>query len=595
MAAIGGGQFSNLYSGAGGSGRHGEGKNVLVLGLNGWPGRGHDGAACVVSDGRIVAFAEEERFVREKHAYGRAPMHASAYVLAKANLTLDDVDAVAFGWDVPRLHRDRGIPWTGGPAEVLESLLPRACFPRRRDPELAFVPHHLAHAASAYHVSGDTDAALLVIDGQGENESTSIGYARSGKITLTETIPVSWSLGYFYDAVGQYIGLGPDQAGKLMGLAAYGTVREGALDTFLLDALGYRVAHLNPDLRSAQNIDDSQEVTEAWLAYLESVWPQPRNKRRRFYDQDTARFSVRTEHDPFDYRDLAATAQFLLEQAAQRLVDRLFGLTDCRTLHVAGGVGFNATLNGVLLKRRDLDRLFVQPLAGDAGVALGAALHVAVEHGDVPRPMTTSLGWGPEFSARTIHRLLEDAGIPYTETTDVSGAAARFIANDKVIGWFQGPGEAGPRALGHRSILANPADAGTRDRINLRIKRREWWRPLAPSVSLERQAELIDSPTPLPYMIVTTPLRPEKTDLLMAVNHVDGTTRAQTVSGADEPLYHRTLLDVEKETGLAAVLNTSFNGPREPIVWTPADAIRTFTRLGLDALILGPFVIRKRT
>ncbi|MEU3169755.1 carbamoyltransferase C-terminal domain-containing protein [Streptosporangium sp. NPDC006930] len=568
---------------------------MKVLGLNGWPGRGHDGAACVVSDGRIAAFAEEERFVRRKHAYGLAPLHAAAFVLAREKITLDDIDVVAFGWDVPTLHRDRDVRWTFSPAEALESLLPSTLFPRRRDPELVFVPHHLSHAASAYHASGDADAALLVIDGQGENESTSLGLARSGKITLLETLPISWSLGYFYDAVGRYIGLGPDQAGKLMGLAAYGTVREGVLNTFRLDDSGYHVDHISPGLRSTENIDESKESTEAWLSYLESTWPQPPNRQRRVYDPETARFLSLTERDPFDYRDLAATAQFLLEQAVSKLVDRLFAITDSRTLHVAGGVGFNATLNGVLIKRHDLDRLFVQPLAGDAGVALGAALHVAAEHGDVIRPMTDSLGWGPEFSAQTIRRLLDDAGVRYAEPPDVTGAAAEFIANDEVIGWFQGAGEVGPRALGHRSILACPADVATRDRINLRIKQREWWRPLAPSISLEHHAEIIDSPSALPYMIVTTPLRPEKTELLLAVNHVDGTTRAQTVNSADEPLYHRLLLDVERETGLAAVLNTSFNGPQEPIVWTPADAMRTFTRLGLDALVLGPFVIRKRT
>lgn len=567
---------------------------MRVLGLNGWAGRGHDAAAALVVDGRVISFAEEERYVRAKHAYGRAPVHAVAAALHRAGLTLDDIDVVGFGWDTPALHRDRGQPWPYDEKGALEALLPRALFPRTRDPRLEFVPHHLAHAASVYHVSGDPEAAVLVIDGQGENESASLAVGRAGAISVLETVPVSWSLGYFYDAVGRYIGLGRDQAGKLMGLAAYGTVREDMFDAFRFDGPGYRVASIDPGLRSDRSIDDSAESVDAWLQHVEKVAGMPANPASSRYDPASARYVPHTRHDPFTYKDLAASAQHVLERAVHALVDQLFALTPSRVLHVAGGVGFNASLNGLLLRRPDVERLFVQPVAGDAGVALGAALHLAHRHGDAIAPFSGSLAFGSAFEDQDVRDGLDSAGVSYEEPPDIAASVADLVAADRIVGWFQGAGEVGPRALGHRSIVANPALAATRDRINLRIKRREGWRPLAPSMTVESHGDLIDSAAELPYMVVTTPLRPSAVDRMAAVSHQDHTTRPQTVSADDDPLYHRLLAGVGDRTGVPAVLNTSFNGNDEPIVWAPADALRTFFRLGLDAMAIGPFLLRKK-
>jgi carbamoyltransferase len=567
---------------------------LRVLGLNGWPGRGHDPAACLVVDGEIVAVAEEERFVRRKHAYGLPPHHAAAFCLSRAGLDLDEVDVVAFGWDIPKLHRDRGLPWQLDAAGALESLLPRELFPRKRDPEFVFVPHHIAHAASAYHVSGHENASVLVLDGQGELESASLMVGRSGRLETLSTVPISWSLGYFYDAVGQYIGLGPDQAGKLMGLAAHGVVRDDTFGSFTFTESGYELRGMPADMRSRTEMDESGDATRAWLRHLEATCSLPPNPRRRRYDPATGRYQPWTERDPFEYRDLAAAAQQALERAVFGLTDALVRETGESTLHVSGGVGFNASLNGKLLDHPAVDELFVQPLAGDAGVAIGAAVHIAAQRGDSVRPITTSIGWGVDFDPATVRGLLDETGLSYEEPSDIAAATAKLVAQDGVVGWFQGRGEVGPRALGHRSIVADPARRATRDRINLEIKKREWWRPLAPSLAAECFDEHIDSPASLPYMIVTRPLREASRARLAAVDHVDGSTRPQAVHAADEPLYHQLLDRVGEETGAAVTVNTSFNDNEEPVVWTPADAVRTFARIGLDALAIGPFLVSKR-
>jgi predicted NodU family carbamoyl transferase len=548
---------------------------MLVLGINGWPDRGHDAAACLVVDGELVAMAEEERFTRHKHAHGAAPRGAARFCLDQAGLKLDDIDVVAFGWDVPRLFTERGFGWDHTERDLLDMFFPPADFPRQRDPEFRFVHHHLSHAASAYHLSGDDRAAILVIDGQGENESASLAIGESGRIRILESIPVSWSLGYFYDAVGQFIGLGRDQAGKLMGLAPYGTAADPDPTTIAFDDQGrYSVPFLPPDLRSTSAIDEFGDVTARWLAHLGSL--------------------PRAGHaDPFEHRDLAATAQAVIERAVIGMAERVLARTGLDTLHVAGGVGFNATLNGRLLRHDRVRRLFVQPLAGDAGVALGAAVHVAAEHGDRIRPMRSSLAFGAEYSEGRLRECLEDAGLRYEEPSDICASVAAKLAGGQIVGWFQGRAEAGPRALGHRSILAAPDRAATRDRINLEIKRREWWRPLAPSLTEEAFPDVIRAPVPLPHMVVTAHLHPEAAGTMGAVAHVDGTTRPQAVSAIDEPVYHRLLTAVGRETGRPVVLNTSFNGKEEPIVWSPANAIATFRRLELDALALGPFLVTR--
>ncbi|TXJ77459.1 hypothetical protein E2C11_18545 [Streptomyces lavendulae] len=567
---------------------------MRVLGVNGWPGASHDGAACLVVDGEVVALAEEERFTRNKHAYGEAPLNAAAHCLAEHGLTLDDIDIVAHGWDLPKLFRDRDLDWFATDADALEHLLPKALFPRTRDPRLTFVDHHIAHAASAYHLSGRDRGAILVLDGQGEDVSTTLAVGIDGEIKTLRAYTPGWSLGYFYAAVCEYAGLGADAAGKMMGLASYGTPQDltfgGALD---FTDEGFAISVVPPDLRSIGGTDEETATIRHWLAHLENALPDAPNRRARRFSARLGRYTTVTERDPFEYRDLAATAQAALERAVMAVVRTLLRESGESTLLIAGGVGFNATLNGKLMRMPEVRDLFVQPLAGDQGVSLGAAVWAAAQEGDRIQPMKGSVAWGPQWSPEQIRHVLESTGTAYTEPADIAAATADLLAAGGVTGWFQGRAEGGPRALGHRSMLAVPSPERTRDRVNVRIKDREAWRPFAPSMRQEAAEALIGTTTPLPYMIVTTPVTEAGAAVMPAVVHSDRTTRPQTVSADVDPLYHRLIGEVGDRTGAAVVLNTSFNGRDEPVVCSPGDALATFHRLPMDALALGPFLVRR--
>ncbi|MFI5620918.1 carbamoyltransferase [Streptomyces sp. NPDC051567] len=569
---------------------------MRVLGVNGWPGASHDGAACLVVDGEVVALAEEERFTRNKHAYGEAPLNAAAYCLAEGGLTLDDIDVVAHGWDLPTLFADRALDWFAGDADALEHLLPRKLFPRTRDPRLTFVNHHIAHAASAYHLSGRDRGAILVLDGQGENESTTLAVGIDGAIKTLRAYPPGWSLGYFYAAVCEYAGLGSDNAGKMMGLASYGTPGDLTFGgAFGFTDEDFTIGVVPPGLRSTGTTDEESATIRHWLEHLEKALPDAPNRSTRRFDPRTRRFTKVTDRDPFEYRDIAATAQAALEQAVMGLVRGLLRETGETTLLIAGGVGFNATLNGKIMRMPEVRDLFIQPLAGDQGVSLGAAVWVAAREGDRIQPMNGSVAWGPQWTPDEIRRALDASGTAYTEPADIAAATAGVLAGGGVSGWFQGRAESGPRALGHRSLVAVPDPESTRDRVNVRIKDREAWRPFAPSMQEEAAEALIGTSTPLPYMIVTTPVTAAGAAAMPAVVHSDRTTRPQTVSAAVDPLYHRLIGEVGRHTGTAVIMNTSFNGRDEPVVCSPQDALATFHRLPLDALALGPFLIRRAT
>lgn len=548
---------------------------MKILGLNGWPERSHDASACLLVDGKIVAFAEEERFLRRKHAYDSAPWHAAEFCLRHAGMEIEALDVVALGWDLPAAHRRHGIPWKMREAEALEALLPRSRFPRSMDPDFHFVPHHLAHAASCYYLSGYDSAAILVIDGQGETESTTFAVGRGSEIVVIRTLPVSWSLGYFYESVCRHIGFRTSHAGKLMGLAPHGNAPDAWAD---LGFSGYRVPFMAEDLRNEIGIDDQYAVTAEWLAHFETRMSLRRNNGRA---------------DPFDYRNFAAWAQQQLELSTIRMVDELMEVTEEHNLAVAGGVGLNATLNGKLLDHPKVRRMFVQPVAHDAGVSLGAAAYVAAGHGDRIERMPATLSWGPAFDADAIAATLSRQAVPYRAVADPARRCAERIAGGEIVGWFQGRAEVGPRALGNRSILSLPHSTRLRDRINGVVKDRERWRPLGPSMLLDDTGRYVDADVPLPYMVTTRPVRESAAEAIAGVVHVDGTTRPQTVAAGDNHEYTELLKHLRDLVGHPVVLNTSFNGKDEPIVCTPRDALQAFDRLQLDALFLGPFELSK--
>lgn len=548
---------------------------MLVLGLNGWGEQSHDASAVLIHDGHVVAFAEEERFTRRKHAYDATPAHAARFCLQQGQVSLDDVDVVAFGWDIPAMLARHGRA-AEPQAVALERLLPQALFPRLRDPHLEFVAHHIAHAASASLLSGDTEADVFVLDGQGEAESASIGQAVDGKVVLERTVPIGWSLGYFYEAACQYAGLRSHDAGKLMGLAAHGTVQNYLDDDVVLTSDGYSMPYVLQQAHSADGLDEQTLVLDAW--------------KRRFEERVSRPVGA---VDPYEMRDFAATVQALLERAAMGLITPVADANPHRRIHVAGGVGFNATLNGVLHRTFGNDRVFIQPIAGDAGVSLGAAAWVAAQAGDRVHAMAGTTAWGPEYTPSLMREALDAAGLAYCEPESLAFAVAELVASDQIVGWFQGRAEGGPRALGHRSLIARPRDVAMRDRINRDLKRRELWRPLAPSLTREFATTMFGEPIERPYMVVTDFVADECREHLGAVVHSDGSTRPQTVDADVQPLYHSMIDQVGALTGAAVVLNTSFNGKDEPVVSTPANAIESARTMGLDALALGPFLVTR--
>lgn len=550
---------------------------VLVLGVSG--GLGHDAAAAVVRDGTVVAAVEEERMVRRKHAYGLAPIYATMYCLREAGATMDEVDYLALSWSPQR----QDPQW---PTMLHERLLSHPFFAGSRSPELCVVDHATAHAAAAFYCSGFPSATVLTADGQGDGVSTMIGLGNGSGLTVLETFGIPESLGFFYLALTNHLGFELGEEGKVMGLAAYGEPM-AAEPLFTLDAAGYRAGLDLPD--SDSDYAAFRAVVSAWRQRLEARLGPPNRPR---YSLDPLSNRARTDL-PLAHRDqtIAATGQAELERVLLHLVALAVGRTGVRRLALGGGVALNCTANGVLQRSGLVDELYVFPASGDAGTGLGAALAVAAGHGERPEHPIQDAGLGPSYSDETIADLLDRFGVTAERVEDPAAAAAELIGSGGVIGWFQARAEIGPRALGHRSILADPGRAEMHRRVN-DIKGREQWRPLAPSIRAGAAGTYLEDPGPAPFMLTACQVRPDAREQIPAVVHVDGSCRPQLV-GADNPRYARLLDRLDDQCGVPVVLNTSFNVAGEPIVCTPQDAIRAFYTSELDGLVIGSSVIRK--
>lgn len=551
-----------------------------VLGLGG-PYH-HDASACLVADGQVLAFAEEERFSRIKHhRHSRSAAAAAAWCLRHAGIGWRDIDEVAVAWN----------PYWPTPAEsitdtdlISELLGPAPGSHRPR--QLTIIGHHRAHAASAFYPAGVTDAAVLVVDGSGDGIATSIHHGtRTGLHTVRE-FPFTQSLGWFYQFATEHAGLGDwTNAGKLMGLAAYG---RPIID---LDFLRPTDDGYHLDL-TRYGMPPQTDHTNAYrdLTYY-------RQLRSTYHEAFTAA-GIPAQPPTGDHAhhgiaaDLAASAQLLLQQCLSSLASTALADTGAKALCIAGGVALNCTANGILARTPGVKQFFAQPAAGDAGCAIGAALELAQRRGEhaIPGPRQTHALLGPAHNNHTIEAALHALGADYTTPADIATTAAHLLADGKVIGWHHGRSETGPRALGARSILADPRTIATRDRINREIKRREPWRPLAPSM-LDPAPWTTSPNAPAEFMIVAHHATPEAQQQIPAVVHIDGTLRPQRVDPALQPAYARLLQAFEAETGIGVVLNTSFNGPGEPIVESPVDALSTAVRLGLDALVIGDYLI----
>lgn len=593
---------------------------MRILGISAYY---HDAAAVLVEDGAVVAAAQEERFSRRKHDPS-FPGQAIRFCLEHAGRDLADVDAVAF-YDKPLLRFERvmasflAVAPRGlrafvqdVPPALRPMLLPRFLI---RDElaklgdlapgtRISFCEHHLSHAASAFYPSPFDEAAVLTVDGVGEWATASIGHGRGASLSVARELHFPHSLGLFYSAMTWFLGFAVnDGEYKLMGLAPYGDESSArfrrfrdVIETQLL-SLGEDGA-LALDVRRFRLLEERRAVDEAEWASLLGV-------PRRSSDAP-----VGAEH-----ADLALAVQRVTEEALVRMAREARRLTGSRRLCLAGGVALNCVANRRILDAGLFDDVWTQPAAGDAGGALGAALALHHVGRGAPRsvPSGDAMGGallGPEFGAEELERCARRFGAPFerfASPADAAGAAARLLAEGRVLGWFQGRAEWGPRALGNRSILADARRPEMQARLNVAVKRRESFRPFAPAVLAEDAGEWFELDRPSPYMLLTAPVaaahrrdpgptapwEPGARSDIPAVTHVDGSARLQTVARAVNPVFASLLDAFKAATGCGVLVNTSFNVAGEPIVTTPEDAYRCFMATELDALVMGPLLFRK--
>jgi carbamoyltransferase len=538
---------------------------MYILGLG---GSVHDYSACLVQDDDIIFAIAEERLTRHKHAIGDNLLfeHARKYCTDAARISLDSVAAVVA-------------------TDILAPIAYHGC---RKKTQL--INHHLAHAASAFFPSGFEEAAILVVDGAGSVvetlagteyvETTSYYFGHRGKLSCLNRVigrrfegseRTENSLGEFYGYASELLGFDALDAGKTMGLAGWGTTR-------YVDELRGLIIH---DERG--QIAISRASFRRLAQFVHRVLDDGAGDQIVFQKK----------------ADIATAVQVILEEALQHCIDHLRALTGTDALCVAGGVGLNSVANSKMLHCGKFSRIFIQPAAGDDGTAIGCALQgvrmLKGNHQGTIRPM--SVYTGRAYSVQEIQNALEAHSqlLEWNEDAHLIEYAACLLADGAVIGWFQGGSEFGPRALGARSILADPRDKGMKDHLNGVIKEREWFRPFAPAVPLECLAIYFDIPVPSPHMLLVAAVREGFRDTLPAITHVDGTARVQSVAASDNPLFHQLLHAFGRITGVPVLLNTSFNGRSEPIVETPADALECFLAHSIDYLVLGPFLVRRRS
>jgi carbamoyltransferase len=566
--------------------------------------QGFDSAAAILSQGHIQAAAAEERFSRQK-ATGAFPVQAIEYCLARAGLTAKSLDYIAHNFDYARREArvqfriraamsEAGHPTSAEYDEVyapesqirlLDEHFPGIGWDKKFVP----VAHHLAHAASTFYPSGFDEALILVTDGMGELESTTIAVGSGHEIKVIKQVKALHSLGILYGVFTLYLGffMNLDEY-KVMGLAPYGNPRryfDRLMELVNLRADGtYTVPVLFENTTHEQ-----RETYAGTLAVLADKFGPPR-------EPDTEL----TQH----HMDVAAALQAVLQTSLLHVLRHFKRETGQMNLCLAGGVALNCTANGVIHKSELFDKLFVQPAAGDDGTALGAALYVQhLQLPDARRERMTVPLWGPEFGADHIGEILNarsDCDVTHFDCfDDLAPIVAERLGAGQILGWFQGRMEFGPRALGSRSILATPLDPHMRDRINRLVKQREEFRPFAPAVTAEaasRYFEIEPGEEKLyAHMLFVTQVRAPYRALLPAITHVDGSARVQTVACANDRRFWRLLEEFERVSGVPILVNTSFNVRGQPIVCTPTEAVETFLAAGLDALVIGDYLVTRKT
>ncbi|MHB9154873.1 MAG: carbamoyltransferase family protein [Endomicrobiales bacterium] len=549
----------------------------------------HDAAACLFRDGRIIAAAQEERFNRKKN-YPDFPLQAANYCLQAGNITINDVDYVCF-YEKPFLKfyrvvlsHLRSFPFSFPnfistmPSWLQDRLIMPLVFKRELGYEgkVLFVKHHLSHAASAFLVSPFEDAAILTADSVGEWATMTLGRGSGNKIKIIKEMRFPDSLGLIYTAVTTYLGFEAlEGEGKVMGLAAYGAPRY--LDAF------ERLVSARPD--------GSFTIDQRYFGF---------NRGTRMYSGAFVRAfgKERKPEEKIEERhcDIAASLQKFTEETLLRTARHLHAETKAENLCLAGGLFLNCVANSRLQEETPFKEVFIQPAAGDAGGAIGAAAYAC--HSLLGNKRTHAMAdayLGPGFSDSQIKRTLVNAGVSFREMDEdaLCRYVAAKIAQDRIVGWLQGRMEIGPRALGNRSILANPCNPDMKDILNLKVKHREPFRPFAPVALEERAAEFFEASGPSPFMLLAPRVKEDKKKLIPSVTHVDGTARLQTINSKTNPLLWKLIKEFENITGIPVIINTSFNLRGEPVVCTPQDALNCFLKTRMDCLVLGNCVVEK--
>lgn len=549
----------------------------------------HDSAACLIRDGKIVSAIEEERLSRIKHD-NSFPFKAVNQCLKEGNVAIDKIDYVGF-YEKPFLKFDRilqtfvetfplsfpffynAIPsWLNEKLRIKSIIKNKLGFKR----DIVFVDHHTSHASSAFFVSGFDKAAILTVDGIGEWKSTGLYIGENNAISALKEINFPDSLGLFYSTITAYLGFKiNDDEYKVMALASYGKPRYEKEFRRMIDI------KLDGSFKLDMKYFAYKSEQKMWSREMEKLLGPPRKPNEK----------ITRRHE-----DIACTLQKITEEAMIKIANHMHDMTKLDSLCIAGGVGLNSVVNGRLRKETPFKRIFIQPAATDAGGALGVAYYIynqmLKEKGNY---VMKDAYHGPSFTNDFIKKFLDDNEIPYEilKEDGLVKKTAQLLASDKIVGWFQGKMEWGPRALGNRSILANPINPEMKDILNKKVKHREPFRPFAASVLAEKAKNFFEIDYDSPFMIVVFKVKEDKLKAIPAVTHVDGTCRLQTVNRDENRLYYELIKEFDKLTGVPLILNTSFNVKGQPIVCTPQESYDTFANTYMDCLAMNNFMVFK--
>lgn len=566
--------------------------SMYILGIN---SAYHESSACLIKDGDMVAAVEEERFTRKKHAKqakvdnpDELPTNSINFCLNRAGITLSQVDYIGFSFN-PKIRlknkefEEQTINGSWGTPEGEEKFYSKImgvplCLSKLANEDISnkfiWIDHHSCHAASSFFVSPFQKAAIMSVDGIGETTTTFLGVGEEKSIRTLKEVEYPNSLGFLWEKMSKFLGFGEYDACKVMGLASYGSGKSFIESFRDIVSVGSNGGFTVDNSITKFRCED--------YSRLEEIFGQRRERGT----------PIEKRH-----RDMAAGLQGITDEIALHMAQYLYDATHCKNLCVSGGVGLNCVTNTALSEKSNFDHVFVQPAANDAGTALGAAFHIWCAILNKPRKYVMKNAYlGPSFSSQQMENALKEHGLGYRLVPDIESLIAKILAEGSIVAWFQGAMEFGPRALGNRSLLADPRNPSMREILNQKVKHREDFRPFAPSVIKEKSQGwfVVNKESPSSdFMLFAYRLKEAKKGLIPAVVHVDGTSRIQTVRSSENPRYHRILSEFERITGVPILLNTSFNDD-EPIVCTPSDAIKTFLKTKIDYLVLGDFLVSKK-